>query len=57
MFGLRRDRAVPDAVQDAPGDRRVRLAEAVVGLGQAVASPSAPTWASMQLLDDPAGGP
>ena len=33
---LGRDRAVREAVEDAPGDGRVRLAEAVVGLRQAV---------------------
>ena len=36
MFGLGVIVAVRDAVEDAPGDRRVRLAELVVGLGQAV---------------------
>ena len=34
---LRRDRAVLDAVEDPAGDRRVGLAEPVVGLGQPVA--------------------
>ena len=37
MFGLGVIVAVRDAVEDASGDRRVGLAEAVVGLGQPVA--------------------
>ena len=37
MFGLGTIVAVGDAVEDAARDRRVGLAELVVGLGQAVA--------------------
>ena len=37
MLGFARDRAVRHAREDVVGDRRVRVAEAVVGLGQPVA--------------------
>jgi hypothetical protein len=47
----RRDRAVRDAIEDAPRDRRVRLAELVVGLGQAVVL-HAPHGLAQQRLAD-----
>ena len=36
MFGFGGDRAVGEPVEDAAADRRVGLAELVVGLGQPV---------------------
>ena len=47
----RRDRAVDDAVEDPARHRRVRLPEAVVGLGQAVALGPADVQADDELRD------